>query len=273
MEVSKTEDLSVSGNHGNLSTKDHWKDRWQEQNFSVSTVRFDPTLPLFADLHELFCRVLPTSEKMTFLEVGCYPGYYLWYFNHYLGYQVSGLEYVESCCAEASACLEHEGVSADIIHADFFEYSADENKRQFDVVASFGFIEHFTDYRSVISKHLDLVIPGGYLVLTIPNHQGFYGEILKCVDKEKFATHNRMNLSDIRAVLDEIGSTELVEEGYYGRIGFWNSGLYTWAGKLGKLFYPVVRAPFWGIEKLGRMLPNSSVFSPVIVSVVRKSDN
>jgi len=271
METGKAAKTASAEDIGRLSTRDHWEDRWRRQKFSVSKVSFDPSKPMFADLHALFARSLPVSAKMRFLEVGCFPGYYLWYFNRYFEYAVAGLEYVESCCTEAAVCLRREGVSADVMHADFFDYSIDPSRMTFDVVASFGFVEHFSDYTSVIEKHLNLVSPGGYLLLTIPNHQGIYGDILRAVDREKFETHNRMTLADIRAALDQIGGTELVEEGYFGRLGFWNSGVYSWAQRLGKGFYPLVRAPLWCVEKAGRLLPNSTNLSPIIASIVRKN--
>ena len=255
---------------GRLSTKDHWENRWRGQDFAVRKVSFIPRAPMFIDLHDLFRRTLPISADMRFLEVGCFPGYYLWYFNRYFEYSVAGLEYVESCCHEAEACLRAEGVSADVIHADFFDYHIEADEAKFDVVASFGFIEHFDDYASVLARQLELVKPGGYLVVTLPNHQGIYGDIMRIVDREKFDTHNRMNLIDLRRALDHVGGTEVVEEGYYGRVGFWNSGIYNWAQKLGRLGYLAVRAPLAAIEKCGRILPNSRRLSPIIASVVRK---
>ncbi|MGI9305334.1 MAG: class I SAM-dependent methyltransferase, partial [Gammaproteobacteria bacterium] len=172
-----------------LSTPDDWSESWESYN--PETVVFDPTKPIFADIHALLQRHLPKDDNSRFIEVGCYPGSYMWYFNRYYGYKPWGLDYVEWCC---KACLEHlakAGVDAEVINADFLSYEppADE---LWDVVASVGFIEHFTNTEEVINKHLDMIKPGGYLVLAIPNHQKVYGELLKRIDIDKYRIHNCM---------------------------------------------------------------------------------
>ena len=45
----------------------------------------------------------------------------------------------------------------------------------FDVVMSRGFIEHFDEPSSVVDRHLDLLKPGGLLVVSIPNLRGVNG--------------------------------------------------------------------------------------------------
>jgi 2-polyprenyl-3-methyl-5-hydroxy-6-metoxy-1,4-benzoquinol methylase len=42
-------------------------------------------------------------------------------------------------------------------------------REAFDVVLSGGFIEHFTDVAAIVQKHLQLLKPGGRLVVMIPN--------------------------------------------------------------------------------------------------------
>jgi 2-polyprenyl-3-methyl-5-hydroxy-6-metoxy-1,4-benzoquinol methylase len=40
-------------------------------------------------------------------------------------------------------------------------------------LVSWGLIEHFTDTESVISAHVNLLKPGGILIVSIPNLRGF----------------------------------------------------------------------------------------------------
>jgi 2-polyprenyl-3-methyl-5-hydroxy-6-metoxy-1,4-benzoquinol methylase len=42
-------------------------------------------------------------------------------------------------------------------------------------VISFGFIEHFDNPENVIQKHLDLLKPGGILIVGVPNFTGIHG--------------------------------------------------------------------------------------------------
>jgi len=51
------------------------------------------------------------------------------------------------------------------IKADLFELELDE---RFDMVCSFGLIEHFEDKKNVIEVHKRFVIPGGMIVIIVP---------------------------------------------------------------------------------------------------------
>ena len=264
----RTDSLADSTDN-RLTTLGGWEQRWSDH--AVQDIKFNPRLPIFADLHQLFTRVLPRQKAFRFLEIGCFPGSYMWYFNRYFGYQACGLEYVGACCARAKQNLQAAGVEAEIIHADLFDFEAPGKSELWDVVASFGFIEHFDDPSEAIKRHLELVKPGGYLVLVIPNHQGIYGRILKVIDEEKYRMHNRMSYLDIHSALSGFEQAEILEGGYYGRLGFWNCGLYHRVRRAGKVAYGFVRTPLWLIEQVGRLLPNSRTLSPNAAVIVRKS--
>ena len=255
------------GTPGKLSTISDWSDLWAQT--SKVRLQFDPERPSFRDLHRLFQKTLPKDSRLRMLEVGCYPGRYLWYFNRYFGYQVSGLEYVDCCCRATVENLREMRLDGKIIHADIFRYEPPPPVRCWDVVASFGFVEHFENTALVLGKHLDLLKPGGYLVIIIPNHHGIYGRILRAADPEKYRIHNLMPYQPIADALRAAG-TEVLEEGYYGRIGFWNCGLYQRLHRLGRLTYFAVRAPLAAVEHLGRIIPNSHLLSPNAAVVARK---
>lgn len=66
---------------------------------------------------------------------------------------------------------------------------------QFDVVASFGFVEHFEDYEAAIKHHIDMVKPGGFLVLSVPHLWGLQGFLRRIILKKEaveqiYKTHN-----------------------------------------------------------------------------------
>lgn len=259
----------MSTSQNKLSTQEHWSNRWSGQEHTPR-IKFNPQKPSFRDLHHLFIKTLPQDSSFKFLEVGCYPGRYLWYFGHYFDYQVSGLEYVEWCCEDTRRYLQDADVEGEVIHGDLFTYQPGSEEARWDVVASFGLIEHFKNTVEVIQKHLNLLKPGGYLVLVIPNHQGLYGHMMKMVSYEEYKTHNRMDYEDIRETLNQIGQVVILKGGYYGHIGFWNFSLYQHVKTAGKLPYLLVRSPLWMVEHLGRFLPNSSHLSPTIAIIAQK---
>lgn len=58
------------------------------------------------------------------------------------------------------------GPKLTLFNEDFLEWSTSE---RFDLVCSFGFIEHFNDWPAMIRRHAELVVEGRYLILTTPH--------------------------------------------------------------------------------------------------------
>jgi len=212
---------------------------------------------------------LPRNSELSFLEIGCHPGSWLWYFNELFGYKVSGVEYVEWCAAETQEALEASGVSAEIIHADFFDISGPDCSRQWDIVFSAGFVEHFDDVTDVIQRHGNVCRPGGYVVILIPNHTGIYGSIMKRVAPEKHAVHNLMGLDCLVSGVVQSGLPTIAAE-YLGRLGFWSCCVYETIKQGSPKLYPLLRAPLFAAEYAGQALPNSRRTSPYAAVIARK---
>ena len=144
-------------------------------------------------LHEIiFKTYLPQNKGARLLEVGSAPGLNLVYLDHTYAFDVYGVDY-----SEVGVKLNRETFAANdinpdnCIHADFFSESFQERYRQlFDVVYSYGFIEHFTDAEDVIAKHVNLLKPGGRLIVSVPNLRGFNRLMLTVFNKENLDIHN-----------------------------------------------------------------------------------
>jgi len=257
-----------SDNARPLASKEHWDEWWASG--PVRSLPFNPLRRNFRDLHSLFLRTLPRLERTRFLEIGCYPGGFLWYFSRYFGYAVCGIEYIDWCCRETRRLLEACGVQGEIIQADIFDYEQPAEDRLWDVVASFGFLEHFQDSRAVLKKHLELLKPGGYLVLTVPNHQALYGKILEWAAPELYKIHHILSLEQIVDALRGAGEVEIVEEGYYGRLGLGHTGIYLRAKETNPFISQMARALVFGLETAGLILPRSRLLSPMIAVIARK---
>ena len=78
-----------------------------------------------------------------------------------------------------------------VIHADVL---SDEVRQRyggyFDVVLSRGFVEHFTDPSAVIARHLELLKPGGHLLVSIPNLRGVNYVLARFFNRPVLAMHN-----------------------------------------------------------------------------------
>ncbi len=108
------------------------------------------------------------------IEIGSAPGEFLKLCHSRFGYEPYGVEY-----SPVGAKLNREnfkdwGLNPEhVIQSDFFADDFQSAYRaQFDVVISRGFIEHFTSLQPVIDAHVNILKPGGTLVIIIPNISG-----------------------------------------------------------------------------------------------------
>src|SRR6478736_1896451 len=116
------------------------------------------------------------------IEVGCAGSAWLPYFAREHGLTVTGLDYSPRGCEQAEAVLATAGVAGEVVCADLFAPPAAQVGR-FDVVFSFGVVEHFTDTTACIRALAALVAPGGRLITVVPNMNGTTGWLQKMVDR------------------------------------------------------------------------------------------
>lgn len=174
-----------------LTSEQFWQEKWESEDYPKwddGSAAFVPEWArvLFDDLTKY--------RGGTCLEVGCFPGRYLQYFANTFDMKVEG---VDLMAPDDSMTLE-------IHNVDFFEFSTD---KKYDVVCSFGFIEHFEMLGDVIQRHVDLVRDGGMVIMTVPNFvHGWRFRSRRKFDKELFVHHNRnaMMVRNIENVLDGI---------------------------------------------------------------------
>ncbi len=145
---------------GRLTEAAHWEQYWQEEH------KGHPDSHIF---DSIFRSLLPHGGD--YYEIGCTPGKTLAYFSRNFGYRVCGIDYVGTELVHET--MRRWGVQDyEVITADFLEHRFPD-ERQFDVVGSYGLIEHFADFESVVLRQAAYVKPGGYLIVEVPNLRGF----------------------------------------------------------------------------------------------------
>lgn len=170
----------------------------------------------------LLRKFIPFNREGSCIEIGSFPGPFLTVFGD-LGYTLNGIDFHQKNELELPRWLQGLGYkTGEFKTTDFFEYPI---SRKFDVVASFGFIEHFDNYKEVILKHAALVKPGGYLALTTPN---FRGEIQywlhSTFDSNNLALHNLESMQpNLWASLLVDNGFEIKYQGHFGGFLFWRS--------------------------------------------------
>lgn len=255
-----------------LTTKKQWENRWA--NHSTQIINLDPKTPIFRQRHKLFKKFIPKVKDQTMIEVGAYPGTFLNYFYQYFGYKPWGVEYVEKCAKQATELLNKASIPGTIICEDFINLSPNKyvGSLGWDLTVSFGFVEHFSEPAEIIHKHMEITRPGGLIIISIPNHVGINGWILRKLDYETWKQHNQMSLNDLTNIVKSTADSNILYSGYVGHIGFWSSNLYSFLLiKFGKA-YPAIRTPLWLLERIGQWLvPNNRWTSPDSLVIFRKS--
>lgn len=155
------------------------------------------------------------------LEIGCFPGRYLAYFGQ-RGFEVNGVDLTPRVSPEMRDWLVNSGFRVGRIErGDFFEF---EDPAGFDIVLSSGFLEHFPDWQRCFSRHIDLLKPGGLLLLTTPNFAGRFQHLLhRILDRGNLDRHvlPAMNLDSWRRYAESRGLEVLATEHFY-EFDFWN---------------------------------------------------
>jgi len=156
--------------------------------------------------HEFFSRIFSRIEPRGkfLLEVGCAKSSWLPYFAQQFGFRVSGLDYSEIGCRQSQGILSNAGVKGEIICADFFAPPAS-LAGKFDVVVTFGVVEHFTDTRSCLEALVRLLKPGGLLVTNIPNLGGWIGAIQKMVNRPVYDIHVPLGVEPLNKAHEQSG--------------------------------------------------------------------
>ncbi len=176
---------------------------------------FEPDEVLFRDLFERYL-----SRGGECFEIGCYPGNFLIWLAQRFGYTVSGIDATPFVSDRMPRRLAEHGVKVgELLQGDFLRF---ESARQFQVVCSFGFIEHFEDTEDMIRRHVNLTAPGGTLIISCPNFRRGQFVLHRLLDAENLRRHvlPAMNLRRWRRALEAQGLT-VVHQGYWGTFDFW----------------------------------------------------
>lgn len=128
------------------------------------------------------------TTKMNLLEIGCARSIWLPYFAKEYQFDVWGLDYSDIGCQQARQILAQEGVTGNIILGDAFAPPAD-MLGQFDIVISFGVVEHFADTAATLAAFAKFLKPTGILLTIIPNMTGIIGQLQKRLNRPVFDIH------------------------------------------------------------------------------------
>jgi len=155
-------------------------------------------------LHKLLERNLSDLRGGDLLEIGCGASCLLPYFARELGLNVVGIDYSERGASKAREILAKEQVVGEVFCADVFAPPPNCIGR-FDVVVSFGVVEHFPQTASCISAFAKFLKPGGRILTSVPNMSGLVGRLQRFLDPTVYKKHVPLDAVSLRDAHERAG--------------------------------------------------------------------
>lgn len=202
-----------------LTTQETWRNHWL----------INEHIQLISDsycYHDFIKRaVKKLPPNATCIELGGFPGKFSIFFKKYCRLYPTLLDFhfEETTFKKLINFNGLQDEDIKYIQADFFTHAPDE---YYDMVCSFGLIEHFTDLKEVMNMHVKYMKPGAVLLISLPNFRGINGLLQKYFDPANLAIHNLgiMNPVLLKNALTDIGLME-IEVSYYPSTQIWLEGL------------------------------------------------
>ena len=265
---------------GHKTIRGYWDSIWQNEVIPKKIEPHEPSIRNYTTrmFHDYFKQVFSSldTRKLELLEIGCANSVWLPYFNKEFGFNVSGLDYSEIGCDRAGRNLNSSDVKGKVICADLFSPPSHMLGR-YDVVVSFGVVEHFEDTSKCLQALSMFLKNDGLLITNIPNMAGFLGFVQKHINRPVFDIHNPLAREEFLNA-HEVAGFRVVECEYFMSTNFGVCNLngvrrksIKWLMK--KIILVLLsRASMliWVIEERFRVFPISRFFSPYIHCVAKK---
>ena len=244
----------------NLTDSEFWDRFWENISLPATIDRARSYERCLADT---FARHLQHDPSLRLFEIGCAPGRWLVWFAKTMGYQVAGCDLSPLGLRQTNHNLALNGVQAILYAGDV--QSAPLPERAFDIVLSLGVIEHLTDPTPILTRHVQLLRPGGKLVLEVPNLTGLNYWLMRAAQQDNTLRYHNLGIMH-RAYFRRIADTFDLQTRFLGYVGSFEPALFEMRGR-----------PAWvrAIHKLLRSLRtlpgadhvNSPLFSGYLVGI------
>ena len=197
--------------------KKYWNDVWVARRIPSAINPRALNLKNWVNrrFHEWFVKLfgMPPRCSLTLLEIGCGASAWLPYFVKEFGCRVVGIDYSPIGCDLAREVLKQSEVDAQVVCCNLFN-PPKEMDEQFDVVVSFGLIEHFEDTVSIVRAASRFLKPGGMLITNIPNMTGLIGYLQRILNKPVYDVHKLLDQHMLRNS-HECAGLEVIECEYF----------------------------------------------------------
>jgi cyclopropane fatty-acyl-phospholipid synthase-like methyltransferase len=182
------------------------------------------------------------------------------------GYQVVGVDYSRVGCELLKANLVSHTDNALVVQGNIFQNCFCPGT--FDMVFSYGFIEHFTNYSEILALFRAWLKPGGLLITLVPNKRYFFRHVERWIAPDVFDAHVPLKPKDLEDAYRQIG-LEDIRSSYLGSFSTWKYVSKT-EGMTQFFLRIVSRAlclPVHTLLRASGLEPESKMFSPLIFAI------
>lgn len=168
---------------GDLTSKEYWDETHSDQLFTREQLTHFPQFPWMPVVLDH----MREYRGQRFLELGCSPGQVSAMICGQIPMQAEGVDFSDTGWLYLKN-LETVGVTGARLHrADFRAFRPES---LYDVVGSFGLVEHFEDPQEVLDHHDRLLRPGGLCVVELPRMRGLLWLHKWVFDRPNLRKHN-----------------------------------------------------------------------------------
>lgn len=209
----KLNDISHRYAMTDLTSPTYWGDRQTQ-------LKVPKDQGAMKDLLDAIEPFLLQYRHQRWIELGCSPGNVSYLLFNRIPFIPFGVDFSPQAQMYLETMARYAGVHATLFQLDLREFSPTE---PYDVVMSFGLIEHFSNPGEILDHHYRLCRKGGLLVTAIPHFRYLQWLYHRLFDRRDLAKHNisMMNLGTFKGFAER-NNLQVLHLGYVGRINFWN---------------------------------------------------
>jgi SAM-dependent methyltransferase len=206
-------------NENRLSTKDNWENYWASNKH----------IQLISEKYCYHDFIKRATEKVRSggdcIELGGFPGKFSIFLKKYCHMNPTLIDF-HLDEVKVEELMRFNGLNCSDIKCIEDDIFLNIPSKQYDLVCSFGLIEHFLNVKEILGVHLKYLKPGGVLLISLPNFRGINGLLQRFFDPATLAIHNLKIMDPVllRNALDELGLVD-IEVIYYPSTQIWLENL------------------------------------------------
>jgi 2-polyprenyl-3-methyl-5-hydroxy-6-metoxy-1,4-benzoquinol methylase len=228
-----------------------WDSMWQDLEDTEDLDAEERTLRLRIQM-ELVREHLGSPAGLKVIEIGAGRSTNALLFAR-AGANATVLDYSPTALEQSKQRFAAQSLDVGVVEADVFDLPPDLRGR-FDVSMSFGLCEHFLGERrlGVIKAHLDLVHPGGLVIINVPHRYSPIYRAWMAVSKRRgtwvLGTEVPFSASEIKRLAREAGGRPLRPRHIAALATFVNQGPNNVLRRLGRPLLPVPQVAIPGLD-------------------------